>query len=80
MTYTRKLAALALITSLLLGSATATFAQTPGGGTTGGTTTANRDDDRDFDWGWVGLLGLIGLAGLIPRNRAHDMRESTTAR
>jgi hypothetical protein len=27
------------------------------------------DGDRDFDWGWLGLLGLIGLAGLT---RKHD--------
>ena len=80
MTYTRKLAALALITPLLLGSATATFAQTPGGGTTGTATTANRDDDRDTDWSWLGLLGLIGLAGLIPQKRAPDVRGTTTTR
>ena len=30
------------------------------------TTTTDRDpvDDRDFDWGWLGLIGLLGLAGL----------------
>jgi hypothetical protein len=80
MTYKRKLAAVALITPLLLGSATATFAQTPGGGITGGTATANRDDDRDTDWSWLGLLGLIGLAGLMPQKRAHDARGTTTTR
>jgi hypothetical protein len=80
MTYTRKLAALALIIPLLLGSATAILAQTPGGGTTGTATTTNRDDDGDFDWGWVGLLGLIGLAGLIPQKRAPDVRGTTTTR
>ena len=37
-------AAVALTASLLIGSAGATFAQTPGGGTT-----ANRTDDRDTD-------------------------------
>ena len=74
MTAARKLAAVALSASLLIGTAGATFAQTPGGGTTGGATTANRTDDRDTDWSWLGLLGLIGLAGLIPRNRHHDAR------
>ncbi|WP_065387222.1 WGxxGxxG family protein [Bacillus sp. FJAT-26390] len=32
-------------------------------------TNATTDDDG-FDWGWLGLLGLIGLAGA--RNRARD--------
>jgi hypothetical protein len=76
----RKLAAFMLIAPLLLGSATATFAQTPGGGTTGTATTANRDDDRDTDWSWLGLLGLLGLAGLIPQKRSHDARGTTTTR
>jgi hypothetical protein len=67
---TRKLAAVALTASLLIGTADAAFAQAPGGGTT----TANRTDDRHTDWSWLGLLGLIGLAGLIPRNRRHDGR------
>lgn len=26
-------------------------------------------EDRDFDWGWLGLIGLAGLAGL---RRKHD--------
>ena len=35
------------------------------------TTTTDRDraDDRDFDWGWLGLIGLLGLAGLSGRTR-----------
>jgi len=34
-------------------------------------TTPPRDqaDDRDFDWGWLGLIGLLGLAGLTGRAR-----------
>jgi hypothetical protein len=71
---TRKLAAVALTASLLIGTADAAFAQAPGGSTTGGATTANRTDDHHTDWSWLGLLGLIGLAGLIPRNRRHDGR------
>ncbi len=27
-------------------------------------------DDRDFNWGWLGLIGLAGLAGLAKDNRA----------
>ncbi|KQO04619.1 WGxxGxxG family protein [Paenibacillus sp. Leaf72] len=26
-------------------------------------------DDNDFDWGWLGLLGLAGLFGLRSRDR-----------
>ncbi len=59
------------------------------GGTTGGanstttTTTpgsdvASADADRDFDWGWLGLLGLSGLLGLIPRKREENVRYTTT--
>ena len=60
------------------------------GGTTGGTnsttttTTTPRSDvynaetDRDFDWGWLGLLGLSGLLGLIPRKREENVRYTTT--
>ena len=33
------------------------------------TTDRYRADDRDFDWGWLGLIGLLGLAGLSGRNR-----------
>ena len=59
------------------------------GGTTSGTnstttTTTPRSDeynaetDRDFDWGWLGLLGLSGLLGLIPRKREENVRYTTT--
>ena len=58
------------------------------GGTTGGTTNttttttgsdvATADADRDFDWGWLGLLGLSGLFGLIPRKREENVRYTTT--
>ena len=29
--------------------------------------------DRDFDWGWLGLIGLAGLAGLA-RKREEPVR------
>ena len=58
------------------------------GGTTGGTNNttttttgsdvATADTDRDFDWGWLGLLGLSGLFGLIPRKREENVRHTTT--
>ncbi|MEG4281174.1 WGxxGxxG family protein [Microcoleus sp. MON1_C1] len=59
------------------------------GGTTSGTNTTtttttprsdvyNAETDRDFDWGWLGLLGLSGLLGLIPRKREENVRYTTT--
>jgi len=33
------------------------------GNTTTTQTTGDETGDRDFDWGWLGLLGLAGLAG-----------------
>ena len=54
-------------------------------GTTGTTTTTtpgadvyNAETDRDFDWGWLGLLGLSGLLGLIPKKREEPVRYTTT--
>lgn len=47
------------------------------------TTTTPRSDvyradaDRDFDWGWLGLLGLSGLFGLMPRNRTETANYTT---
>ena len=36
------------------------------------------ENDRDFDWGWLGLLGLSGLLGLMPRKRQENVRYTTT--
>jgi MYXO-CTERM domain-containing protein len=30
-------------------------------------------NDRNFNWGWLGLLGLAGLAGLAKDNRADTI-------
>src|SRR6476661_2103347 len=46
--------------------------------TTTGSDVAGADADRDFDWGWLGLLGLSGLFGLIPRKREENVRYTTT--
>jgi MYXO-CTERM domain-containing protein len=71
---THRTAALALV--LGLACSAPVLSQTTGGtgGTAGSTsapsTTASTtapvggDRNRDWDWGWLGLLGLIGLAGL----------------
>lgn len=55
------------------------------GGTNSTTTTTtprsdvdNAETDRDFDWGWLGLLGLSGLLGLIPKKREETVRHTTT--
>ena len=51
------------------------------------TTDPYRAVDRDFDWGWLGLIGLFGLAGLAGRSRdvittrrATDCPERATLR
>ncbi|WP_377475268.1 MAG: WGxxGxxG-CTERM domain-containing protein [Microcoleus anatoxicus] len=50
------------------------------------TTTSPRSDvyrtesDRDFDWGWLGLLGLSGLFGLMPRKETKTVNYTTTDR
>ena len=46
--------------------------------TTTGSDVASAETDRDFDWGWLGLLGLSGLLGLIPRKREENVRYTTT--
>jgi hypothetical protein len=46
--------------------------------TTTGSDVATAETDRDFDWGWLGLLGLSGLLGLIPRKREENVRYTTT--
>jgi hypothetical protein len=46
--------------------------------TTTGSDVASAETDRDFDWGWLGLLGLSGLFGLIPRKREENVRYTTT--
>ena len=79
MNTTRNIAAYALTALLLGGSAGGAFAQTAGTGggpnvtapATSSAPAANRDNDRGFDWGWLGLLGLIGLAGLMRRDRTN---------
>ena len=39
------------------------------------TTTVQREEQREFPWG---LLGLLGLAGLIPRKRETHVHPTTT--
>ena len=77
-----KMAALALSTSMLIGSAGIGLAQTTGGTTSSGTTTATANDTGnrdDHNWGWLGLIGLIGLAGLLRRERADARGYTATS-
>jgi hypothetical protein len=70
---------LGILAVTLLG-ASLTFAQTPDnansdrGTGTPATQKADNNNNRGFDWGWLGLLGLVGLSGLAGRKR----REYTT--
>jgi hypothetical protein len=47
------------------------------GTTTTPDATVDTRGDRDFDWGWLGLIGLAGLAGLMRKN---DDRSTVTYR
>ncbi|MGE5658659.1 MAG: WGxxGxxG family protein [Actinomycetota bacterium] len=63
--------------------ASAQTTTTPDNNNTTTTTTSPRSDtyntdyNRDFDWGWLGLLGLGGLFGLLPRKREDHVRYTT---
>ncbi len=77
-------AGLAIVPAHLPASAQTNTA--PGTNSRTTTTTTPRSDvysadtnrDRDFDWGWLGLLGLSGLLGLMPRKREENVRYTTT--
>lgn len=71
------LASIGLASVLILGPATASFAQTDQAAAQ-----ADDDDDDDSDktglWGLLGLLGLAGLAGLKRRNDPYDRNTTGT--
>ena len=62
-------AAMFLMCSAGLVQAQTTESPTPADQAKTATTDPYRAVDRDFDWGWLGLIGLFGLAGLAGRNR-----------
>lgn len=75
--------AIALATTLSMPA----FAQGTGSGTSSATgstgtsanTTSLRDNDRGFDWGWLGLIGLAGLMGLRKQPDVHRSDATRTS-
>lgn len=69
----------ATLAAILLSVPVAALAQNNNttGTNTADTATARDRDNRGFDWGWLGLFGLIGLAGLMKRDRP-TVRTTTT--
>ena len=73
--------------SLILGTAALAGAQGAAPGGDGGVkTTDTRDSgvrttdgrtDRGFDWGWLGLAGLLGLGGLMRGKRDAHRNHAT---
>ena len=63
--------ALALV--LALGTPALVQAQAPD------TRPTAQERDNDFDWGWLGLLGLAGLFGLKRHDTAHVNDRVATA-
>jgi hypothetical protein len=71
MTGQARQAALALVAAAVLGCAAPAAAQQAGDGANIPTETQERmmrGMDNEFDWGWLGLIGLFGLAGLRRRD------------
>ena len=71
-TLSKVVGASALTLSLtLLPSVLPTAAQTSNNSTVDNSSSQSTSQgDRDFDWGWLGLIGLAGLAGL--GGKKHD--------
>jgi hypothetical protein len=44
------------------------------------TARAVETNDEDFNWGWLGLLGLFGLTGLMRREEPRIHREAHPSR
>ena|SRR5947209_121412 len=55
------------------GSSGGTTTGTTAGNTSGTTSTTDGRTDRGFDWGWLGLIGLVGLVPLFMRRNGDMM-------
>jgi hypothetical protein len=42
-------------------------------------TTVRHENDRGFDWGWLGLLGLVGLMGLRKQPEVNRLNTTRTS-
>lgn len=63
---------LALPASAQNGTVTDSSQAAPGDIATYGDGETDRDR-RAFDWGWIGLLGLVGLAGRLAKHRTETV-------
>ena len=71
----------AALASLIAVAPLASVAATPVADPAATYPTEERDDDRDFPWGLLGLLGLAGLLGLKGRDRDDGrVRNDDTSR
>ena len=68
-------ACLGLVTALTAGAQNTTPSVTGNNGMTSSSVERRNDG---FDWGWLGLLGLVGLAGSRRKNEVVDHNRTTT--
>ena len=82
----RKLKVSALAASVVFALGGAALSQTTTTGTTAApannanVSSATRQDERGFDWGWLGLIGLAGLAGLSRREQTRVVGTQSSVR
>jgi hypothetical protein len=75
-----RLCAAALLTAVIAGPAVAQTTTTTPPSTTAARPVPVDDRRDDFDWGWLGLLGLAGLAPLFMRKDRQGNVHADTRR